>query len=174
MNNLIIVFYAGTQVGKFRFLLYFSLVCLVGSMVAFYWIAFDIEDVELINQERWLLALIVLALGVAFFGGMLIYSHRYVVWLWVDEQLRVVDIETMALFGGRVQRFSVEELALIKYDAGELRTYYHHIRTPYLKLRVSGQRLPYVVDLQGYIPEEALFGKLVAKLVAKSKRSISS
>ncbi len=168
MSNPILVFHAGTQVGKFRFLLSFSLACLVGSIVAFYRIAFVIEDVELTNPERWLLALIVLAAGVAFIGGMLIYSHRYVVWLWVDEQLRVVDIETMALFGGRVRRFSVEELASIKYDAGELRTYYHHIRTPYLKLRVSGQRLPYVVDLQGYIPEEALFDRLVAKLVAKS------
>lgn len=152
MNNPILVFHAGTQIGKFRFLLYLSLACLVGSMVAFYWIVFVIEVIELTNQERWLLALVVLALGVAFFGGMLIYSHRYVVWLWVDKQLREVDIETVALFGGRVRRFSIEEMASIKYDAGELRTYYHHIRTPYLKLRVSGQRFPYVVDLQGYIP----------------------
>ena len=117
MSNPILVFHAGTQVGKFRFLLYFSVACLVGSIVAFYRIAFVIEDVELTNPERWLLALIVLAAGVAFIGGMLIYSHRYVVWLWVDENLREVDIETVVLFGRRVRRFSVEAFASVKYDA---------------------------------------------------------
>ena len=168
MNDPILVFHAGTQVGKFRFLLYFSLACLVGSMVAFYWIAFVIEDVDLTKSEQWLLALIVLAVDAAFFGGMLIYSHRYVVWLWVDDKLGEVDIETVALFGQRKRRFSVAAFASVKYNAGELRTRYQRIKTPYLKLRVSGQRVPYVVDLQGYIPEEALFERLVAKLVAKS------
>ncbi len=167
MRDPILVYHAGSQVSRFRFLLYFSLACFGAAIIGFYWIAFVVEDSDLPNQERWLLALIVPTVGAAFFGGMLIYSHRYVVWLWTDDKLREVKIETMALFGEREQHFRIEDFASVDYDSGEMITRYHRIRTPYFKLRVSGQRLPYVIDLQGYISEQALFERLLATLSPK-------
>jgi len=164
MSEPILVYHAGNQVNRFRFLLAFSLACCVASLVGCYWIAFAVEDGDLTGQERWLLALLVLALGVAFFGGMFVYARRYVVWLWVDERLREVTIETLALFGERERRFDIGDFAGANRAAGEMMTHYHRIRTPYVRLRVRNRRLPYVIDLQGHIPEEALFERLLAKL----------
>jgi len=164
MSDPVLLFYAGRQSAKFRFLLYFSLVCFGVAMVGFCWIAFYGADPSLSGQERWILAFVVLGVGAAFFAGMLIYSRLYIVWLWADETLQTVTFETMGLIGTRERRYGIGDFEAISHDPGEMRTYYHRIKTPYFKLRVRGQGLPYVIDLQGMVQDQALFEQFLGKI----------
>jgi len=164
MSDPVVLFYAGRQSAKFRFLLYFSLVCFGVAMVGFCWIAFYDADPSLGAQERWILALVVLGVGTSLFVGMLIYSRLYVVWLSADTALQTVTIETVGLIGTRERHFGIGDFEAISHDPGEMRTYYHRIKTPYFKLRVQGQGLPYVIDLQGMVQDEALFERFLGKL----------
>lgn len=164
MSDPVLLFHAGRQSAKFRFLLYFSLVCFGVAVVGFCWIAFYGADPSLGAQERWILAFAVLGVGAAFFGGMLVYSRLYVVWLSADTALQSVSIETMDLIGTRERRFGIGDFEAISHDPGEMRTYYHRLKTPYFKLRVTGQGLPYVIDLQGFIQDDALFDRLLRKI----------
>jgi hypothetical protein len=164
MSDPMPLFYAGRQSVKFRFLLYISLVCFGVAVGGFCWIAFYGADPSLDGQERWILAFVVLGVGTAFFGGMLVYSRLYVVWLSADTALQTVTIETMDLIGTRERRFGVGDFESISHDPGEMRTYYHHLKTPYFKLRVRGQGLPFVIDLQGHIQDDALFDRLLTKI----------
>ena len=164
MSELELLFHAGRQVAKFRVFLYFSLVCLGAALVGFCWIALFDADPSLSGQERWILAFVVLGVGAAFFGGMLIYSRLYVVWLWAGTGLQGITIGTLGVIGTRAQRFGIGDFESISHDPGEMRTYYHHLKTPYFKLRVKGQGLPFVIDLQGHIQDEALFDRLLRKI----------
>ena len=164
MRDLELLFHAGRQSVKFRVFLCFSLLCLGAALVGFCWIAIFDADPSLSGQERWILAFVVLAVGAAFFGGMLIYSRVYVVRLWADKRLQRITIETIGFIGTRTRCFTIGDFESISHDPGEMRTYYHHLKTPYFKLRVKGQGLPYVIDLQGPIQDEALFERLLSKI----------
>ena len=164
MSDLELLFHAGRQSVKFRVFLHFSLVCLGAAVIGFCWIALFDADPSLDGQERWILAFVVLGVGAAFFGGMLLYSRLYVVRLWADKSLQSITIETMGFIGTRARRFGIGDFESITHDPGEMRTYYHHLKTPYFKLRAKGQGLPYVIDLQGLIQDEALFDRLLSKI----------
>jgi len=56
MSDPVLLFHAGRQSAKFRFLFYFSSVCFGVAMVGFCWIAFYGADPSLCGQERWILA----------------------------------------------------------------------------------------------------------------------
>ena len=164
MTKSLLLFQAGRQAGKVRLLLYISAICLGAAIIGFFWIAFFRADPELSGQEKWLLAIIVLGVGAAFFAGMMVYARLYVGWLWADKDLQTVTIETAKLIGARSRTFDLADFEAIARDLGEMRTYFHRIKTPYLKLRVRGQGLPYVIDLQGMIADEKTFERLIRKI----------
>ena len=170
VKNPVLLFSAGRQAIKFRYLLYFSFVCLLGSAVGSYSIAFIGDDDAAPNDERWLLAIIVLLCGILFFGGMTLYATRYVVALWWDVQPQTVTIETMRLHGTTRRQHRVADFSGVDFSAGKYRTYYHRIETPYLKLRVRGRHLPYVVDLQGSFPDRLRFDHLFRDSAANASR----
>lgn len=164
-----LLFHAGRQSAKLRLFLYFSLVCLGVAVVGSCWIALADADPSLGEQERWILAFVVLGVGAAFFAGMLIYSRLYIVSLWVDRNLQDIKVETIGLIGARERRLGIGDIESISHDPGEMRTYYHRIKTPYFKLRMIGQGLPYVIDLQGMIQDEALFERLLGKIAVHKR-----
>lgn len=105
---------------------------------------------------------------------MLVYARRYVVWLWLDEELDEVTIETMRLLGEHEVRVPISKLVAVGHEASVLITGRHRIRTPYLKLRVRGRRLPYVIDLQGHISDETMFWPLVERVSPSGRTEATS
>lgn len=164
MAESLLLFHAGRQAGKLRFLLSFSILCFGIAIVGFFWIVLFSADPDMGGQEKWLLAINVLGVGAAFFAGMMVYARLYVVWLWSDKDLRTVTIETAKLIGARSRTFDITGFETIAHVPGEMRTYFHRIKTPYLKLRVRGQALPYVIDLQGMVEDEKTFERLLRKI----------
>jgi len=164
MTQSLLLFHAGRQATKVRFLLCFSALCLGAGIIGFVWIAVFSADPEMSGQEKWLFAFIVLGVGAAFFAGMMVYARLYVVRLWADKDIRAVTIETAKPIGARSRALAVTDFETIAHDPGEMRTYFHRIKTPYLKLRVRGQGLPYVIDLQGTVEDEKAFGRLFRKI----------
>lgn len=66
MSEPTLIYHSGTQSGKFRFLLYCSLICFVASLASLYWIGFTPQP-GINAEERLALALVVLAVGTGFF-----------------------------------------------------------------------------------------------------------
>lgn len=61
----------------------------------------------------------------------------------------------------------------IDFKAGETYTIKHHVRAPYIKLRLRGRRWPFIIDMQGFIADEAGFERLLSGIGAPAKKKKS-
>jgi hypothetical protein len=89
------------------------------------------------------------ALGVGFFGGMVVYGRCYVTRLARDAEAGVLHVRTLL---GRARTIPTADLLRGDYRAGRSGGRIA-VNAPWLSLRVRGRRLPYVLDLQGEIPD---------------------
>ena len=147
------IYDAGTQTRKVRFLAWFAIAALLGSLLA---------GVSMLADGETAAAALFVGLGGVFLAAMLVFLDHSACGLSVDFEAGAVEIDTPRLLGERSRTFPLTSLAGAAYEAGETVTIKHHVRAPYIKLRVHGRRWPFVIDMQGTVADEARFERLLS------------
>jgi len=107
------------------------------------------------------------ALGLGFFGGMLVYGLCYVTRLTLDAEARAVHVRTLF----RTRTIPTAHLAGSAYHAGQANGRIR-VNAPWEAIRVRGRRLPYVLDWQGEVHDAAALDRLLrGKLGADPPRT---
>lgn len=101
--------------------------------------------------------LLVAALGAAFPAGMLVYVSRYLLKLERDgDRLALWTIPPTGL-GARKTELALSQIEGSSYYHGRMATHRQSVNAPWITLRVTGQRIPYVIDLQAeHIDQDAI------------------
>jgi hypothetical protein len=161
---------AGWQLAKVRALMWFALACGIGAL----WWGVDLAQHYGLNpgdggvlaplSARLAWAMAIWLLGAAFAAGMWIYGRCYVARVDYDEQANMLHVYTTGLLfdqryavelaGVRVGRYHDGTLDLMPF-ASPLT-----VNAPWQAIRLTGRRLPLILDLQG----DALEPKLLEKL----------
>lgn len=97
-------------------------------------------------------------MGALFLALILVFLDHYASTISVDFEAGSIGIDTPRPIG---------DLLGAGFEAGETNTIIrHHVRAPYVKLRVRGRRWPFIIDMQGYIADEARFERLLSGIGA--------
>ncbi len=97
------------------------------------------------------------ALGLGFFGGMVVYGLVYVTHLAHDAAAGTLGVRTLL---GRARTIPEADVLPGDYRAGRSDGRIR-VNAPWYALRVRGRRLPYVIDLQGDFSDHAALARLV-------------
>ncbi|HUT50478.1 MAG TPA: hypothetical protein VM325_14145 [Alphaproteobacteria bacterium] len=152
---MIYIYDAGTQTRKVRFLAWLAIAAFLGSV----W-----GGVDVLADGEAAAAAVIFSLGGAFLAGMLVFLDHYACGLSVDFEAGVVEVDTPRLLGERSRSYPLADLVGAAYEADDTTTIKHHVRAPYVKLRIDGRRWPFVIDMQGTIVDEACFERLLSGL----------
>lgn len=118
--------------------------------------------------ERLALGSFVAALGIAFLAGMMVFASRYVVRLGRVGDRVVIETLTPWGIGARRHDFALSQLGESAYYHGRMHTPRgHSVNAPWITLRVAGQWLPFLLDLQAEVIEEDELAKIVQGAVAE-------
>jgi hypothetical protein len=147
------IYDAGKQTRKVRFLAWLAIAAFLGSV----W-----GGIDVLADGEIAAAAVIFGLGAAFLAGMLVFLDHYACGLSVDFETGAVEVDTPRLFGERSHSFPLARIVGAAYEAGETFTIKHHVRAPYIKLRVAGRRWPFVIDMQGHIADRARFERLLS------------
>jgi TMEM70/TMEM186/TMEM223 protein family len=92
----------------------------------------------------------VASLGIAFAAGMWLYGRCYVARMDLDETAGKLYVHTVRFFGNKKQAFDMSDVSVGEYHEGisELPDT-PSVNAPWTTVKVSGRRLPLIVDEQG-------------------------
>jgi hypothetical protein len=163
-----VIFRAGPQEVKVRFLMLFSLACAGGAI---YW-GVDLErHYGLAAADGGALAPLwqrlawggtVAALGVAFMAGMWVYGRYYVAEISRLPAGGRLLLRTVTFFGSERHEIDAKDLTLGAHHAGRFTSVdpdnpllvKQRVNAPWRGIRLAGRRWPLILDLQGEIPSD--------------------
>lgn len=155
------VYHAGTQGRKVRALAWLALAALLGGL----WGGAD----ALADGDAGGAALFA-GMGGLFLALIVVFLDHYAAAISIDFKAGATRIDTPRLIGHRRRIYRLDDLLGAGYEAGESYTIKHHVRAPYVKLRVRGRRWPFIIDMQGRIADAARFQRLLSGIGAGAKK----
>lgn len=171
---MIVVYHAGAQLMKVRAMMLVSLVCAAATV----WWGWDLaqtygsrpadggELAPLAVRMAWGVG--VGSLGVVFACGMWLYGRLYVAKMELEEGTDRLRIHTVRFIGTRKRMFDASGVSASRHHEG--RTDLPDapsVNAPWTNLRLSGRRLPLILDQQGVFPR----ADLAEELLGSSSRS---
>jgi hypothetical protein len=163
-----VLYKAGPQLLKVRFIIYLSILCALGSV----WWGIDLAQHYGLNPGdggvlapsgvRLAWAVGVIVPGIAFVVGMWLYSRRYVARLEYDEQTSLYTVHHVWFFGTAKMVFHKEDIHGSRYHEGRLRAEVK-VNAPWWTIHINGRQSPLILDAQGVMVEDAMMKKLLKR-----------
>lgn len=162
-----LVYEAGRQLTKLRFLMVFSVLCAAGSLWGGYHM---LQSYGLAPADGGKLAPLpvrlawaagITLLGVGFAAAMAVYVRRYVSRILLDPARQELHLHTVGIFGSAEYTIAREDLRGARYYEGKLDGD-GAVDAPWYSLAVKGRRLPFLVDAQGTFHDRQVFAGYVA------------
>lgn len=174
-----VVFDAGRQLLKVRFIMILSLVAASGATYAGIQIArtygLSPADGGVLKPLTLRLAFgtFVALLGIGFAVGMWVYGRCYVARLTLEPETRTLLIETVTFWGRSTSAVSLTEVQFGerhagRFQAAEFGVVGASVNAPWRELHVRGRSLPLIVDEQGRSSRD---GKNAGTAVAERRKS---
>jgi TMEM70/TMEM186/TMEM223 protein family len=152
---MVTLFRSTRQLLKVRGVMLFSLACAAGGL---WW------GVNLARTDELVLGVIVALLGVSFAIGMWVYGWCYVAKIELDQQTGELYVYTLRFpFGSKKEVFHKADTLSSSYHEGKFDggAVAPSVDAPWRSLRLSGRRLPLIIDQQGEFLQEELMNELL-------------
>jgi hypothetical protein len=163
-----VLYKAGRQFMKVRFIMILSLLCATGSV----WWGIDLAKTYGLNPgDGGVLAPLVVrlvwgtgvsVLGIAFMAGMWLYSRNYVARLEYDEQSNMYTVRHIGFFGTTKSVFCQQDIVSSRFHRGRLSADIQ-VNAPWWTIHIAGRRKPLILDAQGIAVEEAKLRKVLGR-----------
>lgn len=168
------IFYeAGWQGIKFRLIAALLIPVGIVACASSYWIytALPANDgsIEPLGA-RIALGTLVLVTGLLCAPGMLLYLQIYPMRLiWRRDAPDHVLVETTTVIGTRTSAIALDRFGATRSYSGEFHAR-SSVRTPFIAIRITGWRLPMIIDRQASLFDESAFSRLRHAAAGKRKR----
>ena len=163
-----LLYKAGPQLLKVRFITVLSLLCEIGSL----WWGIDLAQTYGLNpgdggllapaSARFAWAAGVIVPGIAFVVGMWFYSQHYIARLEYDERTRLFTVRHVWFPGSTTTVFRKEDILTSSFHKGKLNAHIQ-VKAPWWTIHIAGRRKPLILDAQGVVLEEEKMKKLFGR-----------
>ena len=163
-----VIYNAGPQLLKVRFIILLSLLCALGAV----WWGIDLAQTYGLNPgdggvlapatERYAWGAGIMLLGLSFVVGMWLYSRQYVARLEYDIQSRVYTVRHVWFLGTRTTVFRQDEIVWSRFHEGRLSADVQ-VNAPWWTIQIAGRQKPLILDAQGVVVDDAILKNLLKR-----------
>lgn len=167
-KSLVLVYTAGSQLWKVRMVCY-GIYILSPVLV---WAGFlvinappdPVQHGEAAEYFPLLFGVLFILLAFAFSAGIAVYQYCYVSKISHDAADGMYIFETELPFSDRQTRLSLSDIKNSAYQHGQYEDVKFTINAPWYKIKIQSRRFAFIVDMQGEIMDEKLFGELIQSI----------